>query len=249
MSLRWLYFDGSWQVPSVSSTYVDFATPVTNLLVHYDAGEGSTTFSGSCDFKSLVLSPTNAAQTTGTVKYGASSVFVNGNGRIQIQDDDNVQTKSFQFGLNPIVMFDVWIYPTQFTTEPMTIMHHRRNDQTAWQWGLVANTGQLHFDSINGGVVRCDVTSTGSLTLNSWNHVRLSLSGGIAVLGLNGELVASSGDTMDYDANLAAGSLDIGARATNEWFLKGYMDELYIVRNRAMNTTTGYYVLPTASWT
>jgi hypothetical protein len=130
---------------------------------------------------------------------------------------------------------ELWFYPTSSATSSLI-------QQGEADWRLNTSSTQLNWVTAFG----TRITSSGTFTLNAWNHVAISKSGSTQTLYLNGR---SQGTTTVNPSN-SNGAIAIGintASVGNVWPFTGYISNVRVVKGQALYTSN--FVPPVAPLT
>jgi len=144
----------------------------------------------------------NSQLSTSIKKYGNSSLFLNG-GYITTQSMDIVQNEDFTL--------EFWVYPLNISSNTALIMG-------------IGNRSGVMFNS-GGNILWLgeDITTTGTLIINSWNHIAISRTTNIITLFLNGNAIGTGTSTQAQSLN-SFGNNVYGQQ------LNGYLDDVRITR-------------------
>jgi hypothetical protein len=203
--------------------------PYWNNVKVYLTGENLS------DTSSSPHTVTNFSVTTSTtqVKYGTSSLYFNGTSARLVVSGSDIAAGSGDFTV------DFWGYLINRTTDRCHI-----DTRT----GPTTNNAMIYFSDTRGGL--SDYVHTGyyvfnnvgsTFSLNAWHHMALSRSAGVNRVFMDGTLIASQADTVNYSVSgLTVGSV-IGGGA----YYYGWMDNFRLTPGIARYT--GNFTPPTAS--
>ena len=164
----------------------------------------------------------NAQLSTSIRKFGTASLALDGvDGSYAFVQS----TSDFAFGTDDFTI-EGWVYTTTSATQ-----------QNFFDFRTASNQA-VPLIYMAGGVLRYFVSGANringsSVPLNSWNHIAVSRQGNDTKLFLNGIQV---GDTWDDTTDYIAAPLHIGARWDGSFTLNGFVDDLRIVKGRAVYT-------------
>lgn len=207
-----------------------------SLLLHMDGSNASTTFIDSSKNALSVTANGNAQISTAQSKFGGSSGLFDGSGDAAI----------ITTGLNNFTMsgnaytLEAWIRPSVVSGSRPVISI---TAASASFFGLIAlsvSGGALAWESRhNTGSGFANVNGTGgTVTVDTWHHVALSVDNGTARAYLNGAQVGTN-QTFTAPAFTVAG---VGIGAFGNLFdistacFNGYIDELRITKGVARYT-------------
>jgi hypothetical protein len=221
----------------------DFAS--VSLLLHMNGSNGSTTFTDSSSSALTVTANGNAQISTAQSKFGGASGLFDGNGDALTAPNTG---GAFSFSSNTYT-FEAWIYPVALTGFNIIssvsasavaffgIIYIAHNGSSL-AWGTRHNTGS--------GITSVD-TSGGTLAINTWQHIALSVNAGSAMAFINGTQVGS-GVTFTAPAFTPVG-VGVGNNANlfsaDESF-NGYIDDFRITKGVARYTAN--FTPPTAAF-
>jgi Concanavalin A-like lectin/glucanases superfamily len=211
----WIFGAGPGQDPYWNSVvflcHGDEAQPVNNGYGHpRDRSSGSNTpiFGTSTSFSS--------AQT----KFGSFSLL-NSNTAGSSQGIKNTAGfAGLAFGTNPFTI-DVQYYPTSISVNG-AIVDLRAPSVNGNYVDIYADVNGVVGVYINSAARIASAAN--ALTINTWNCIRYSRSGGTGVLSVNGTSVGSWADTTSY----VAGSLNLLVTSFSTASLNGYVSEVRI---------------------
>ena len=194
-----------------------------SLLLHADGAEDSPVFTDSSLNNLSITAIGNARVKTGTKKFGSGAAYFDGNGDYLTVPN----SQAFNFGTGDFTL-EAWIY--------ITSLNANNGIFGTPQGGLafaVNNNNRLFADHANVG--GSPVFGTTPLSANTWYHVAVSRSNGIARTFING-VIESSGS---WNANFTSSSLSIigNLETLNTWPFNGYIDDLRITKGVARYTS------------
>lgn len=191
---------------------------VTSLL-HMEGANGGTTFTDQ-----IANTWTRVASTvtsTAQFKFGASSMLV-ASGRI---------ASTTPMGVGGVGTGDFtiegWFYATATTARGLfDTLANATSNGIALGWNQAGGTWQIYF---NGTTY---LSSSTSLTLNTWVHFALVRSGTTVQLFVNGVSIAS----FTQASNMTAATLFIGQYFNSSFPWLGYIDEFRVTKGVARYT-------------
>lgn len=222
----------AWPLPP--STDPQFNEVV--LLLHMDGSDGSTTFTDSSSYARTATVNGNAQIDTAQSKYGgAAGLFSgvqSGSGSSEVADcvifSDSAD---YSMGSSDWTM-EVWVRQTS-NAENMEIASHRDAGGSQPFWLFRLNTdGTVRFYFLNSGSqLITDVTTTNSISLNTWHHVAVVRSSGSVAIYIDG-VASGSGTNLSTAYEDPAGDFALGvgtdaATAASGWGgpYVGHIDE------------------------
>jgi hypothetical protein len=172
----------------------------------------------------------NAQISTAQSKFGGASMYFDGTGDYL----QNRLTDLTNFGTGDFTM-ECWIYPTA-SGSLRTIVDTRGTDiNAAYGWFLSASD---KLDFLYKGSSPFRLTSSGSVSTNTWTHVAVCRASGTLRLFINGNIDGSA--TVTDSLNGAAGTRIGGGYADGSgnpgFYLTGYIDDLRITKGYARYT-------------
>lgn len=207
------------------------------MLLHCD-GASSTTLTDSCNSPNTFTSRNSAAMSSTQKKFGDASAYFNGTN----QYFDCNYNSNIGLWNNGDFTIEMWVYNNanrvaSIQSIPLQFSH----SATYWAFGTNAS-GQVEFYYWNGSAVHVTTTSTVSLT--TWTHIAMTLSGSTIRLFNNGSLdkeVAVSGTPQNASASEYVGYVN-----SSSVYYSGYIDDLRITDSVARYTAT--FTPPTAAF-
>lgn len=212
-----------------------YYSSVTALL-HMSGTNGSTTFIDNSPNGYTVTRLGNPSISTAQSKFNnGSAIFSYGN-YLRIPT-----------GAGSIYGFsewtcECWIYPTTIDVFGTNLIDFFIFGQGGFRWGINSSAYLTYTDSASGGATR---TSSGSITLNAWNHIAICRSvayGGVFFL-ING---GSSGFTSGGSIATPSQPVYIGALSNGESPFIGYMSDLRFTKGVVRYSLSGAYTMPTS---
>ena len=212
-------------------------TPVTNtqLLLNYtNAGIIDNTA------KNVFETVGDAQISTTQSKYGGSSMKFDGTGdwlvaRSTVGDFLQLGGTSRPFTI------EAWTYPTSFATN-VTIAE-RGGGNANWTsttgiqytWFFKNADSKMYWQFYAGGTSVNSMSSSVTISLNTWTHVAVSYDGTTTYLFVNGVQVGTS--TSSYTLPSAPNQMRVGAETDGSNPFFGYIDDLRITQGVARYTT------------
>lgn len=212
----------------------------TSLLLHLNESGG---FSDSSGNNLTVSANGGAAISTTQSKFGGASVYFDGSG-------DYLSTPSSEpLNLTGSVPYtiELWMYIESYSYAYTTVLTRRTGIN--WQYLIgfsEPSTTELFFSAtsqgagVSPGYSQC--RSGFSLPIQQWHHVAATVSNGVANLFINGILVDAQPWAIQPDN---AADLWFAQQGSGGEFFNGYIDELRIVKGKAIY---GTFNPPTAAF-
>jgi hypothetical protein len=217
------YVDGSLANGLVGE--IDPHSDKTVLLMHMDGVDGSATFTDSSPLNLSVTPDGNAQISTAQSKFGGSSAYFDGDG-----DYLNLSQLPSDY-LSDNFTIEAWVYMAAYQTNQLLF-----NTQPHNSLGISLNrdnTGNTSVFVGNGSYWENSISSSGTLSLNSWHHVALVRTGSTLTLYHNGEWQGSVNNVPSgWGSSAKVSSITL-------WdgeFFNGYIDELRITKGLARYT-------------
>lgn len=186
---------------------------------HFDEGTGVTAFdaSGMGNNGVLVNSPT--WQSGSNCEAGGCLSFNGVNNYI------NASSSSFKFGTGNFSV-SMWVYPTSFASEAglydSLILGGVGARTNAFVLVQTASTGNLRLFSQNAYTL----STSKSLSLNTWNHIVIVRSGATVTFYING---LSDPTTVTLSTNITSGGAVLGRYSdVSGGYFSGRIDEVHI---------------------
>lgn len=222
----WVYLNST--SPTIQRTIVSKRDPDldsnTVLLLHCDGTDASTTFTDSSAAPHTVTANGNAQVDTAQSKFGGASLLLDGTG------DYLSSTNSADWNLGTAgagdFTIDFWV---RFNTVTAQAGFVCAGDNSVNGWETYYASGQLSIRNSTGTGRGVSWTPT----TNTWYHIAWVRAGGTLTGYANG---ASLGTVSDDDFNNDSQQLTIGQEGDGTQFLDGWMDEIRIVKGKAMWT-------------
>ena len=177
----------------------------------------------------------NAQISTSVKKYGTGSMYFDGNGDYLVHPF----TPAINFSSGSFTI-ECWVYPTANQTDNW--IYGVEASGTGYYVLRIVTTNKLQFIWNN---FASSVTSTGTLSLNTWTHIAVSCTGSTVTLYING---TSDGSTSISGITAAPSGTQgcIGNQIGLSRFWNGYIDDLRITRGVARYVAN--FTPPTAAF-
>jgi hypothetical protein len=196
------------------------------LLLHFDGVAGSTVITDQMGRHNFIAVG-NASLTTSDSVFGSASCYFDGSGDY-LNGDGNAEISDFTFRTGDFTI-DYWV---KFKGTWSTSVTFHYAGTTLQLYG--SNDNKLNIWC--AGAKRISTTTTDFFSSGNWYHIAIVRASGVITLYING--VAEGGtysDSTDY-LNYSLRPR-IGANETPNAYLKGYIDELRIVKGTAIWTS------------
>jgi hypothetical protein len=203
----------------------------TNLLIHSDTTNGSTTFNDSSDSRNnpvRTLTPSGqVAHSTAQKKFGDSSIFFDGNA-----DYISTETSGEFIFADRNLTIDAWIRLSSLGNY-RAICGTWLNSSNRW-YLAVDSDGDVFLHGVSGGSVLLDGSSNlkwtnANLSTNTWYHIALVREGSDFELFINGNSKGTKTDASEFPTITDYG-LEIGMGRSGSFleYFHGYMDEFRV---------------------
>jgi hypothetical protein len=176
----------------------------------------------------------NAQISTSVKKYGTGSMAFDGTGDWMFAPD----SPSWDFGTGDFTL-EGWIYPTTSSSVRVLWSAFSDSGDNGWSFELTSSDKLTFYAE---GAYR--VTSTGSVSANTWTHIAVSRSGSSLKLFINGTTDGTATNSTDISGSTA--KLTIAATPSGTVPFTGYIDELRITKGVARYTAN--FTAPTAAF-
>lgn len=222
----------------------DPVNPNVELLLHMDGANNSTTFTDSSKNGTTVTRYGNAKVSTDQSKFGGSSAYFDGNGDfLQIADNN-----AFEIGGGDFT-FEAWIYLTGYSPSYngyyiASIINKDTNNARSYVFqisGTSSSWTTLGVALFSSNISYVSTQASHTFALNTWYHVAASRNGTSLRLYVNG--IDIGGGTNSTIAQNTSATIEIGSESPYfasqgyGYYFPGYMDELRIVKGKALYTS------------
>jgi hypothetical protein len=225
--------DSSGTSNSVQPQITDPYFSSVSLLLNGDGTNGSTVFTDLSSSPKTITAFGTAQISTAVKKYGTGSIYVNGSSGLYTVVDAGLALSSSDFTI------ECWLYQVSTSTNFTAIFTTRNTVETGAAWFGFAGGSLTPIVYENGSIL----TSSISLTLNTWTHFAVSRTGSTLRMFING---VKSGE-ISYNTTLSSTAFSIGYdKMYSNFFFNGYIDDFRITKGVARYTAN--FTPPTASF-
>lgn len=227
----------TWPVSTANST---------QLLLHFNGDNNSTTFTDSGVAARTVTRVGSPVISTSASKFGGASGSFPGSGSyLTVADADSIELSNKDFAI------EFWMTTTN-STQYSTLISRSPSSFATGMWSLLMNfssstAGDLYFYAADYSTSSAVVNSNAvNLRDGEWHHVAISRNGNTWAMYTDGtqRMTRTSSATV---ANIA-GDINIGRDQFYGRPFGGNIDELRILIGTAGQWTTASVTLPTAEY-
>ena len=218
----------TYQLPTdTTGTVIDPLRSSTSLLLRGNGTNGSTSFTDESPNGLTVTVGGNSQISTSVKKYGTGSISFDGTGDYLAI----APSSTFTMGTGDFTI-EMWAY--QLTAKDCTYFEIRDDVGGANAIGIGARTANTIFAWISGSFV---LTSSSTISLNTWNHIACTRIGTTVTLYCNGVSFGTVTNSTNISCTNAsvAGPIDL-RDASSSWKFNGYIDDLRITKGYARYT-------------
>jgi hypothetical protein len=186
----------------------------------------------------------NAQVSTTQAKFGTTSIFLDGTGDwLNIRDSELLEFGSGNFTI------ETWVYPTLITGDERVLFGHGTNSSN-WFSLYITSSATVEFAYVLAGSTIFDVTTTSTVSLNTWTHIAAVRNGTSFKVYINGTDGGSSSSPTTSSSAISNFSDDfrIGGARWNGGsdVFQGYIDDYRITIGYARYTAN--FTAPTAAF-
>ena len=214
---------------NTQSTVITSGDPYYSSVKALLHGEGTASSTTITDQKGHSFTTSgNAHISTTQFKYGSASFNFDGSGDQITSPDSDDWTFTGDFTM------EAWIRPNT-TSSTMGIMSKWNNEQFTWE---VLSGGQVGFAWVPFGTCCYFITTTASISANTWTHVAVTRQGNTFRQFINGVQDSSgtqSGTPTNGSEVLRIGSVIVDGSVTR--YFNGYIDDVRITKGVARYTS------------
>jgi Concanavalin A-like lectin/glucanases superfamily len=206
-----------------------------SLLLHMDGTNGSQSFVDSSNNNFTITANGDAQISDAEKKLGNGAAYFDGDGDfLEIADNDAFELQGNNFTI------EYWIRPTILDSNYQAIASKASASQDAAGWILYIDVNNTINFLAGTGSWSVFLLSEFNLTINTWYHVAATRSGNNWYLFINGDLKASTTDSL----TLNTGNLPLyigwypyfDGLSTSDQSFGGYIDDLRITKGVARYT-------------
>jgi hypothetical protein len=209
----------TFTVPAAEYTSSDPSWASVTSLLNFNGSNGSTTFTDSSTSGLTYTSNGSAALSTAIKKFGTASLSLNGT----TQYVESAENNAFKVGSGDFTM-EAWVYPTSTPAAFFPIASQGSGVVDGSYFFAITSSLQLHFSFNAAGTA----VVGGTVAVNTWSHVAVSMTLGVISLFVNGVEVARLA-TATFGT--ATGAFRIGrGRTTSTNYFAGYIDDFRITK-------------------
>jgi hypothetical protein len=210
----------------------------TNLMLHMDGTDSSTTFTDSETTPKTVTANGNAQISTAQSKFGGASGLFDGTGDYLSTPD------SADWDFPGDFTVDLWVRPGTLAVSNYTLVSNVNWGTSTGGWLLDYNATVLAFHFVGTGSYALEISGTHNFVVGTWAHVAVVRSGTAVNLYIDGVSVASGASS----ASSTSGELlNIGSNpAGTAYGFNGYIDELRI--SKGIARWTANFTPPTGAY-
>lgn len=208
------------------------------ILLHMDGVNGGTTFTDNAATPNTIT-PSNVTTSTAQARFGSTSALWASGGQL---------TAASTTALIPAGDYCVecWFWTSSQTAAAVRVAFIKSTSSGHRPYSIQINTdGTINGSMSNSAPsVSVNISSTGKVVANAWNHLAMTRSGSTVRLFLNGNLESTGTFSGSIYSN-AAHSLWIGNTSDNLYPITGcYIDEFTLVNGAPVYTAS--FTPPTA---
>ena len=191
----------------------------TTLLLRSDSANNSTNMTEVSKNQRTVTRQGNTKHSTTEKKFGATSIYFDGDGDyLELDDSDDWPSGSGNFTI------EYWVFQENGNNQTYNDHVSQNTDSNNWWGSYIKDQNSLKFRlNVTNSSPAIELETT-SFTSGQWNHVAISKSSTTYRLFLNGQIVDSTTYTTDFP-NFTS-NLYIGHDPIENSFNQGYLDEI-----------------------
>lgn len=207
------------------------STGTTTLLLHFDGALTDSSASGKW------VTTTGTASTAGSPRFGSGALLVTGTSSgLYVQGSTD-----FAFPAGTDFTLEAQVYST--ANEAVKQILGQWSSPNSWQFSLL--NGRL---GLTGPADNWAALASSPISLNAWHHVAAARQGSTLRLFVDGVVVATVTDTVNYTFDTSV-PLGVGKAAgqVGYAFVNGQIDEVRITKGEARYT--GNFTPPSVAFT
>ena len=205
----------------------------TELLLHCDGSNGSTTFTDSSPTPKMVTANGNAHIDTGQSKFGGASAAFDGTGDYLTSDDND----AWDLGTGDFT-WDFWFRSN--TADPVAVLFDREDGSV---WSLQFNAANNMILQLAAGPPK-KTEAHGGILADTWYHIAVVRSGTNLMFFKDGVQLGSP--TSNNSNLVGTGLIAIGASVNGANGVNGYIDEFRFTKGVARWTAN--FTPPTSAY-
>lgn len=219
-------------------------TSDVKLLLHGNDADASTTVRDSSPTRRTITVYGNAQIDTAQSVFGGASILFDGTGDyLTAPDSDDWSFSTGDFTIDLRVRFNTLPSASAFAM----LVSQYQDESNYWRIGLYNSAGEykLYVQSNGGSGGNISVGRTFGVATGTWYHFAVTKAGVSIKWFLDGAQVSTE-YTTSYGFSANTGVLNIGSWAGGGEFLDGWIDELRIIKGKAIWTSS--FTLPTVAY-
>ena len=205
-----------------TSGTLDFKYSDTSLLLNFSEAK---IFDATA--QNDIYSIGNVSLSTSIVKYNNASIYFNGNGVNGLGIVSTGTTNLIAIGYSNFTV-EMWMYPLSlYNSGTAPALLDSRTTTSGAGTAFLGYTGEtLPAGSQIGWKDNTSFVTTGTVIINSWNHVAVTRVGSLLSMYINGVVTSSTTNTTNYSVPFKYIGISYNSLSFN-----GYIDDLRITQN------------------
>lgn len=218
----------TYQLPTdTTGTVIDPLRSSTSLLLRGNGTNGSTSFTDESPNGLTVTNNGSVTVNTTTKKYGTGSMAFSGSNYLSIAHSTGQEFNSGDFTI------EFWCYQSAFSVTSHWVSQW--NSTTGYNFAVYSVNGLLRFAYTTNGSTVTTLSSTYTLTTNTWIHVAVVRNNASLLFFVDGNLKATT--SISGTLYSGTGALEVGRNGDNTQYYTGYIDDLRITKGYARYTS------------